>query len=102
MPVSKEPGLSLTISVDPVPCSLGLPSQSLELPHGPSDQVLVDARCNGVQLGAVERSVVVDPAPHLRIDLLGEIGQVRSAATDEAPLPDLFALRLLRLGAHSR
>ena len=36
--------------------------ESLELLHGPSDQVVVDAPCQEAQLGAVEDSVVVDPA----------------------------------------
>jgi hypothetical protein len=56
----------------------------------------------GEQLGAVEGSVIVDPAPDLRIDLPGEAGQVRAAAAVEVPVPDLLAFRFLRLDADSR
>src|SRR5215207_4141698 len=62
--------------------------------------MLVDARCEEEQLGAVEGSVVVDPASHLRIEILGETGQVRARATFEVPGPNLQAFRLLRLDAH--
>jgi hypothetical protein len=64
--------------------------------------MLIDAPCKGVQLGAVEGSVVVDPAPHLRVDVLGEAGQGRPTATVEVPGSNLLAFRLLRLGAHGR
>ena len=76
-----------------------LPAQSFELLHGPSQQVLIDTPCQGIQLGAVEGSVVADPAAQLRIDFGGESGQVRSAATVQVPGPDLLPDRLLRLGA---
>ncbi|HEY2576163.1 MAG TPA: hypothetical protein VGI74_07625 [Streptosporangiaceae bacterium] len=75
--------LSLPCGIEPAPCPVGVSPESFELLHGPSDEVLVDARCDGVQLGAAEGSVVVDPAPHLVIDFLGEAGQVRSAAAVE-------------------
>jgi len=42
--------------------------------------MLVDASCEEIQLGAIEGSVVVDPASDLGIDGLGEVGQVRTAA----------------------
>jgi hypothetical protein len=64
--------------------------------------VLVDAPCQETQLGAVEGSVVVDPAPDLGIDLPGEAEQVRAAAAVEVPDPDLLAFRLPRLGADGR
>src|ERR1019366_9839497 len=99
---AKEPRLVLTNSHQPGPSPLGTPPQSLELLQGPPDQVLVDAPCDAIQPGAVERPVVVDPAPNLRIDVPGEPGQVRSAATVEVPVPDLLALRLHRLIAHGR
>ena len=76
--MGEEPGIALLFLTQPVPCQLRLPSQSLELPHGPSDQMLVDARCDGIQLGAVEGPVVVDPASDLGIDVPGEAGQVRA------------------------
>lgn len=39
-----------------------LAAESLELVHGPPGEVLVDAPCQETQLGAVEGSVIVDPA----------------------------------------
>src|SRR5664279_1012823 len=45
---------------------------------------------------------IVDPASYLRIDSLGETGQVRPAPTPEVPDPDLLSFRLPRLGAHGR
>jgi len=50
MPMSEEPGIALFFRTSPVPRQVRLPSQSLELPHCPSDQMLVDARCDGIQL----------------------------------------------------
>ena len=100
--MDEEPGMLLPGSNEPVPCPLTLPFQSLEFPHGPPDQVLVDALCDGVQLGAIEGPVVVDPASDLGIDGPGETRQVRETATVEMPVPDLLALRLLRLGTHGR
>ncbi len=79
--MSEELGLALTSSVQPGPGPGGLAAQSLVFLHGPPDQMLVDAPCDGIQLGAVERPVVVDPASHLRIDVKGEVGQVRVAAS---------------------
>jgi hypothetical protein len=60
-----------------------LPAQSFEfLQHpGPSQQVLIDAPGKGVQLGAIEGSVVADPAAHLSVDLSCDSGQVRPTAT---------------------
>ncbi len=102
MPVSEELGLVLTSSVQPVPSPLGFAAQALVLLHCPSDQVLVDAPCDEMQAGAVERSVVPDPASYLGVDLPGEVGQVRVTATVEVPGPDLLADRLGRLRAHGR
>jgi hypothetical protein len=67
--------------------------ESLELVHGPPGEVLADAPCEEAQLGAVEGSVVVDPASYLGVDRLGEAGQVRAAAAVEVPGPDLAAFR---------
>ena len=61
--------------------------------------MFVDACCDGIQLGAVEGPVVVDPASDPGVDGLGESGEVRSAASVEVPVPDLFADRFLRLRA---
>ncbi len=54
MPVSEEPRPVLSDSIEPGPRLGWLASQSFELVHGPSNEVLVDAHCEGVQLGAVE------------------------------------------------
>jgi len=48
MPVGKESRLVLTNSTQPDPSPLGTPPQSLELLHGPPDQVLV-ALCVNLQ-----------------------------------------------------
>lgn len=100
--MSKERRLSQPCRIQPAPCLVGTSSESFELLHGPSNDVLVDARSDGVQLGAIEGPVVVDPASHLGIDLLGEPGQVRATATVEVPGPDLATFRLLRRDAHGR
>ncbi len=60
--MSEESGVLLSSSVQPGPRPWRLPPQSFELLHGPPDQMLVDAQCEGVQLGAVEDPVVVDSA----------------------------------------
>ncbi|MFT7648732.1 MAG: hypothetical protein ACI8Y4_003484 [Candidatus Poriferisodalaceae bacterium] len=98
--MGEELGLALAGSVKPSPRFGGLASQPFVFLHGPSDDVFVDAFCDGMQPGAVEGSVVVDPASDLGVDPLGESGQVRSAATVEVPVPDLLADRFVRLGAH--
>jgi len=97
--VSEELWLALAGSVEPSPRFGGLASQSFELLHGPSDEVFVDAHCDGIQLGAVEDPVVVEPASDPGVDGPGESGKVCSAATVEVPVPDLFADRFVRLGA---
>ncbi len=79
--MGEESWLALAGSVVPSPRFGGLTSQSFELLHRPSDEMFVDAHCDGVQLGAVEGPVVVDPASDPGVDALGDAGQVRSAAT---------------------
>src|SRR6516164_1751527 len=64
--------------------------------------MLVDVPCDGVQLGAVEGPVIADPAAHLRVDLLGEAGQIRPTATIEVPCPNLLADRLARRNTDGR
>ena len=54
VPVGKEPGLVLSNSIEPGPSLIRLVSQAFELLHGPSNKMLVDAQCEGVQLGAIE------------------------------------------------
>ena len=50
----EESWLTLSGSVKPAPRLVGLASQSFEFPHGPSDEMLVDAPGDRKQLGAVE------------------------------------------------
>src|SRR4051812_1508043 len=64
--------------------------------------MLIDAPCQGVQHGAVEGPVVVDPASDLGVDPLGEAGQARATATVEVPGPDLTAFGFAGHGAHGR
>ena len=52
--MSEEPGGALASSVPPSPCAFWISFQSFELPHRPSNQMLVDAQCDGIQLGAIE------------------------------------------------
>jgi hypothetical protein len=93
--VGKERWLPLPGVSKPGRCLVGPAAQSFELVHGPSDEMLVDAQCEEAKLGAVEGSVVFDPASHLRVDVLGEAGQVRATATFEMPGPYLRAFAFL-------
>jgi hypothetical protein len=96
--MGEEPWLTLNDGVEPGPGPRWLVLESLELVHGPPNEVLVDAPCKEVQLGAVEGPVVVDPASDLRIDVLSEAGQIRSScASDEVPAPDLLAFAFFAL-----
>ena len=52
--MDEEPGRALASSVPPSPCAFWITSHSFELPHCPSNQVLIDAQCDGIQLGAIE------------------------------------------------
>ena len=80
--MGKESGLVLSNRVQPGPCLSSFPAQSFELLHGPPNEMPVDAPCEGIQLGAVEGPVIVDPAAHLRVDLFGEAGQIRPNCDD--------------------
>src|SRR3954453_3584300 len=100
LPVCEQGRPVLLVPVEQLCSRGGLAPESFEFVHGPSDEMLVDAPHQGEQLGVVEDPVVVDPASHLGIDLLGDAGQVRARATVEVPGPDLLTLRLLRLTAH--
>lgn len=80
----------LANTCQPGPCLLWLVPEPLELVHSPSDQVLVDALCEGVQFGAVEGSVITDPASHLGVDVPSEVGQVLVAAAFEVPRSEIF------------
>src|SRR5690349_24612708 len=99
LPVGEQAWLVLVDLLQPGHRFGVLAAESLELVHGPPGEVLVDAPCQEAQLGAVEGSVIVDPAPHLRVDRLGEAGQVRATAAVEVPGPDLLAFRFPRLAA---
>ena len=100
--MDEELRLSLADSVEPCPRFLVVPPQAFVLLHRPPDQVLVYAQCKERQLGAIEGSIIVGPAPHLRIDVLSEAGQVRPTTPVEVPSPDLLAFRLLCTDAHGR
>src|SRR5258708_28730037 len=102
LPVREQAGVVLVHLLQPGHGLGVLALESLELAHGPPGQVVVDAPCKEVQLGAVEGPVVVAPAPDLRIDSIREAGQVRAAAQVEVPGPDLAAFRFLRCGADRR
>src|ERR1019366_1006124 len=54
MPVGEESWLVLTNGIQPLPRPDWFAPQSFELLHGPSKEVLVDAQCQVVQLGAIE------------------------------------------------
>src|SRR5450756_316726 len=56
VPMSEEPGRALASSVPPSPCAFWISLQSFELPHRPSNQMLVDAPCDEMQPGAIEGS----------------------------------------------
>jgi hypothetical protein len=102
LPVGEQPRLVLVDLLQPGHRLGVLAPEPLELVHGPPGEVLIDAPCKEAQPGAVEGSVIVDPAPHLRVDRPGEAGQVRATAAAQVPGPDLAAFRLLRLGADGR
>ena len=59
-------------------------------------------RCERIQLGAIEDSVIIEPASHLRVDVLGEAGQVSAASTIQMPGSNLLALCPLRFRGHGR
>src|SRR5436190_7206182 len=102
LPVGEQARLVLIHRLQPGHCFGVLAAESPELVLGPPGEVLVDAPCQEPQLGAVEGSVIVDPALDLGIDLPGQAGQVRAAAAVEVPVPDLLAFRLLRRGTDGR
>src|SRR6202795_3670609 len=70
LPVSEQARLVLIHLLQPGHCFGVLAAESLELVHGPPGEMLVDAPCQETQLGAVEGSVIVDPALYLGIDVL--------------------------------
>lgn len=63
MPVGEQARVVLSHRIEPRPCLDRLTPQSLELVHRPSNEMLVDAHCQGVQLGAmaVKSSDLVPP-----------------------------------------
>src|SRR5260221_13285169 len=91
LPVGEEAGLILVDLLQPGHRFGVLAPETLEFLHGPAGEMLVDAPSEEAQLGAVEGSVIVDPAPDLRIDLPGEAGQVL-AATLSAHDPAAFGV----------
>src|SRR5262249_22742400 len=97
LPVCEQARLVLVNLLQPGHRFGVLAPEPFEFVHGPPDEVLVDAPCQEAQLGAVEGSVVVDPASHLGVDRLGEAGQVRATAAAKVPGPELAAGRLFAL-----
>src|SRR5215472_3238770 len=102
LPVGEESWLVLVYAHQPGERPGGVSPESFVFLHGPSDDVLVDAPCEEAQLGAVADSVIVDPASGHRVDVSGQAGQVRPAATVEVPGPDLLPDRLARFAADGR
>src|SRR5215831_17243861 len=102
LPVGEEGWLVLVYAYQPGERPGGVSPESFVLLHGPSDDVLVDAPCEEAQLGAIEGSVVVDPASGHRVDIGGQAGQVRPAAAADMPGPDLLPDRLARFAADGR
>ena len=85
--MNEELWLALAGSVEPSPRFGGLASQSFELLHRPSDEMFVDAYCDGIQLGAVEDPVVVEPASNPGIDGLRVPRTRRSRSEGTWPVP---------------
>ena len=72
MPVGEEGWLVLVYAHQPGERPGGVSPESFVFLHGPPDDVLVDAPCEEAQLGAVEDSVIVDPASGHRVDIGGQ------------------------------
>ena len=93
VPVGEEVGLPLSGGGHEVPCLGGAASQSFVFAHGPAHQVLVDAVERPEQLGAVEGTLVVDPASHVGVHRSREIAKGRAAAQVQPPASDRVADR---------
>jgi len=50
----------LANGIQPSPCRHDLSSQWLDLLHGPPNQMLVDAQCDAMQPGAVQRPAAAE------------------------------------------
>src|SRR3954469_12592545 len=61
-------------------------TQPFVLSTSPTHQVGVDALQEGIQLRPVEPTVIVDPARHNRIHLLGKLVQTSSSPQVQSPL----------------
>src|SRR6478735_3019968 len=89
-PVGEEPGM---LAGDALPAGLGFldGAQSFVFVADPAHHVGVDARQEWIQRGAVERSVVLHPAPHNRVDLSCDLGEGEPDPAVQPPSADLTA-----------
>src|SRR5258705_5371344 len=86
----------------PIPRSLGLATQSLELAARPADDIGIDPLQGRTQLRPIEVAVVVDPALNVRIVRLGQILQGLVAVMMKSPTPDRPADGLQRFRTYPR
>ena len=68
--------------------SAGTPAQPLVFLSQPPYEVGVDASEGHGQLGLVESPVVVDPALHDRVDVVGKVLEGRASAPVKSPAAD--------------
>ena len=99
--MGEKPGM---LAGDALPACLGFldGAQPFVLVTGPTHQVGVDARQERIQCRAVESSVVLHPAPHDRVDLSGDLGEVEPDLAVQPPSADLTADLVLGVLADSR
>ena len=78
---------------DALPACLGFlgGAQPFVFVADPTHHVGVDARQEGIQCGSVERSVVLHPSPHDRVDLSGDLGEIEPDPAVQPPSADLTA-----------
>ncbi len=84
-PMSEEVWVSLSDPSEEPPCASPAASQPLVLMHGPADEVFVDQVQLPEQLGRVEASVVVDPAPDHGVEPASQVSQGRASASFQSP-----------------
>lgn len=88
--MGEEPG---ELAGDALPARQGLVEgpQSFVFLADPAHQVGVDAGQEGTQRGAVERAVVLYPAPHDRIGLSCELGEAVPGSAVQPPSAEFTA-----------
>src|SRR6266568_1305804 len=77
-------------------------AQSLVLPLGPSDEILVHASEKRIQPGLVEASVIVDPALHDLVEHVCKVTERFVTATIDSPAPQLATHCFKSVVAHRR